>query len=97
VHPYLCVKRSSQVKLLSEAEEGVGVRGRLARQLVDRDPSDARDLLRDERDVGRLVSLPAMRDRSEVRAVGLKDEAVERDRGDGLADGLPPARAASCV
>jgi len=75
----------------------LGVRGRLACGLVERDSSDACDLFGDERNVDRLVALPAVGNRSEVRAVGLKDQPLERNRGDGTADGLSSVRTASCV
>ena len=78
-------------------EQGGGVRRRLASDLVDRDPSDAGDFLRDERDVGGFGALPAMRDWSEVGTVGLQDDPLERDRGDGTADGLSSVRTTSCV
>jgi hypothetical protein len=78
-------------------EQGACVRRHPASDLLERDPSDASDLFGDERNVDWLVALPAVGDRSEVGTVGLQDDPLERDRGDGTAHGLSSVRTTSCV
>src|SRR5215471_17512792 len=77
-----------QVGTLSRAEEGMKVRGRSLRRLLDRDAMHLRQRGNDSGDMRRLVPLAAMRHRRQKRAVGLAQETIERYGPDRLPQGL---------
>src|SRR4051794_26811050 len=72
-------------KTLSRAEQGVEIRrgspGDLRRRFLVHVGQGGHD----PGDVGRLVALPPVRDRREEGAVGLRQEAIQRHRADGVA------------